>query len=224
MTQKQIDPADLIAMDIYEKTGQIRIDLAYADADHPENVFKTALYKKGARLWLHKEFAAVVVLAAKMIHEKYDGVLVLKDGLRPVEAQEAMQETDIVKANPHWTAEGPDRLLAMPGAGGHPRGMAVDVTVADKDGKEWDMGTPFDYLTTDPKDNPARRSYTGFPDEVLENRKRLQDAFMDAARQLGVEVLPLPSEWWDFRFPAKYAEKFAPVSDKNLPPDMQMTL
>ena len=210
-------------MDIYEKDGPIRVDLVYAKGDHPENIFKTALYRKDARLWLHKEFAEVVLLAAKIIHKRHNGVLVLKDGLRPVEAQAAMGQTAIVKANPQWLAEGPTRLISPPGSGGHPRGMAVDVTIADPDGREWDMGTPFDYLTTDPANNPAARAYTGFPAAVLENRRRLQDAFMEAAQQLGREVLPLSSEWWDFRFPAKYSEQFAAIEDRNQPPAMRMT-
>ncbi len=222
-TQKQIAPDDLVAMDIYEKSHPVRIDLVYADAAHKENIFKTALYKKDARLLLHKEFAAVVLRAAQIINDKWGGVLVLKDGLRPVDAQQGMQETDIVKRNPQWLAPGPQRLLSSPGVGGHPRGMAVDATIANPDGTEWDMGTAFDHLTTDPSNNPAARDYKDFPDEVLENRKKLQDAFMQAADELGVEVLPLKSEWWDFRFPAKYSEQFAPLSDADLPPAMRMT-
>jgi len=210
-------------MDDYEKTHPLRIDLVYADAAHPENIFGGALYRKGAKLWLHREFADVVLLAAKLVNERWGGTLVLKDGLRTMEAQQAMQETAIVRANPQWSADGPSRLLSPPGRGGHPRGMAVDATIAGPDGKEWDMGTPFDHLTTDPAQNPAARAYKDLPAHVLENRKKLQDAFTDAAAQLGVEIYPLPAEWWDFRFPAEYFNKFAPLSDKELPPAMRMT-
>lgn len=210
-------------MDIYETSHKLRIDLVYADAAHPENIFGTNIYRKDARLWLHREFADVVLLAAKIVNERWGGTLVLKDGLRTTEAQQAMQETDIVKANPQWSAEGPNRLLSPPGRGGHPRGMAVDATIAGPDGTEWDMGTPFDHLTTDPANNPAARAYKDLPPHVLENRRKLQDAFTEAAAHLGVEILPLPAEWWDFRFPADYSNRFAPISDKDLPPAMRMT-
>lgn len=210
-------------MDIYQNSHRLRIDLVYADAAHPENIFKTGIYRKDARLWLHREFAAVVLRAAEIIDAKWGGTLVLKDGLRTTEAQQAMQDTAIVRANPQWSAEGPNRLLSPPGRGGHPRGMAVDVTIAGPDGREWDMGTSFDHLTTDPANNPAARNYRALPPEVLENRKKLQDAFVEAAGELGVEVLPLPAEWWDFRFPADYFNQFAPLSDKDLPPAMRMT-
>lgn len=211
-------------MDDFEASHPLCIDLVYADGHHAENIFKTDIYRRGARLWLHREFAQIVLRAAQIIHEKYQGILILKDGLRTMEAQQAMQETEIVKANPQWSAPGPQRLLSPPGGGGHPRGMAVDVTVADQDGVEWDMGTPFDYLTTDPGHNPAARSYKGFSSHILENRRRLQDAFMQAGRELGCDVLPLPSEWWDFRFPASYTDQFAPLSDRDLPTPMRMVL
>ncbi|HEY8190037.1 MAG TPA: D-Ala-D-Ala dipeptidase, partial [Micavibrio sp.] len=117
-------PTDLIAMDTVAKETPLRIDLVYAQAAHPENIFKQALYRPQARLWLHREFAAVVTLAAKRCHEATGLVFVLKDGMRPIEAQILMRETPIVKANPHWIQD-PTRLLSDPGKGGHPRGMAV---------------------------------------------------------------------------------------------------
>lgn len=222
-TQKQIDFKDLVAMDIYEDSHPISIDLMYSDKDHPENIFKTALYRKDARLWLHKEFAQVVLRASEIINQEFGGILVLKDGLRTVDAQIAMQNTDIVKKNPQWLEEGPLKLLSSPGSGGHPRGMAVDVTVADSAGKEWDMGTSVDHLTTDPNDNPAARNYKNLPEHVLENRKRLQDAFTRAASEFGLEILALPSEWWDFRFPASYSERFAAIYDDDVPANIRMT-
>lgn len=210
-------------MDIYETDHPVRIDLVYADAAHPENIFKTALYRPGARLWLHRDLADIMLRAATIIHDSWGGVLVFKDGLRTIEAQAAMQQTPIVKANPQWSADGPDRLLSPPGCGGHPRGMAVDVTVADEQGREWDMGTAFDHLTADPADNPAARAYSALPPPVLENRRRLEDSILQAAAERGREILPLPAEWWDFRFPASYSEQFTPLSDDDLPPAMRMT-
>jgi D-alanyl-D-alanine dipeptidase len=201
----------------------LRVDLVYADGGHPENIFKTALYRPGARLWLHAEFAAVVLTASRLMAERHGGVFILKDGLRTVEAQAAMQRTAIVRANPHWS-HGPERLLSLPGQGGHPRGMAVDVVVADAaTGALWDMGTSFDHLSTDPQTNPARRGYQGFAQNILDNRQRLEACFNDAARLLNVPLLPLPSEWWDFRFPASHSERYVAVSDADLPASMQMT-
>jgi D-alanyl-D-alanine dipeptidase len=215
-------PADLVAMDTVADETPLRIDLVYAQAAHPENIFKQALYRPQARLWLHREFAAVVTLAAKRCYKETGLVFVLKDGLRPVEAQTLIRETPIVKANPHWIQD-PTRLLSDPGKGGHPRGMAVDVVLETKDGKLVDMGTRFDHLSPDPAINPARRDFLGISEDAKRNRQILENFMVAAARDLGKPLLPLPSEWWDFRFPGDYSERYAPISDCDLPPDMRMT-
>lgn len=214
---KTIKPDDLIDMNALTDREPVRVDLVYADACHRNNIFGAALYRKDARLWLHRDFAGIVIAAARLMRDKHEGRLVLKDGLRPVEAQALMQETAIVKTHPEW-CNGPNRLLSKPGQGGHPRGMAVDVAVEDiASSQAWDMGTVFDTMTPQ-----SARAYTGFSDSILNNRKKLEAAFTDSAASLGLPILPLPSEWWDFRFPASYSERYAPISNADLPETMRM--
>ena len=201
---KVIDARDLIPMDLF--AGEpLAIDPVYANARHPENIFGAALYHPDARLILHKDLARIVLLTARELRGRYGWTLILKDGLRPIEAQASMIETDIVKAHPHWLGE--PRLLSGPGMGGHPRGMAIDVSVEGVD-----MGTVFDAMIPE-----SARSYTGFDPGVLENRARLETAFVESAQKLGLPLLPLPSEWWDFRLPGAYSGIFAPLSDADLP-------
>lgn len=201
---------DLVPMDVF--AGEpIKIDLVYADAKHPQNIFKVAAYDKAMRLILHKDLARVVLLAARTLHKSHGWILVLKDGLRPIEAQQRLVETDIVKANPHWLQD--PRLLSGPGQGAHPRGMAIDVSCEDRNGASVDMGTLFDEMTAQ-----SARAYDGFSPEILNNRKILEEAFTGAAEQLSLPMLPLASEWWDFRFPASYTGTFAPLSEKELKP------
>jgi D-alanyl-D-alanine dipeptidase len=221
-TKKTLTAQDLVCMD--DQAGRVPyvIDLVYAKADHPENIFKTALYHSEAKLWLHYDLAAIVMNAAIMLNMQTGWRMVLKDGLRTIEAQARMQDTDIVKANPHWSLPGPQRLLSPAGHGGHPRGMAIDIDLIDERGKPVDMGTVFDFLTEDPARNQAARDYKDLPPSVLDNRAKLEIAMMDAARDLGVELLPLPSEWWDFRFPAAAYNEYAPLSDEDLPPNMRI--
>lgn len=204
-----IDPRDLVPMDLF--AGEpLAIDLVYADARHPENIFGVAVYHPGARLILHKDLAGIVLLAARVLQAQYGWTLILKDGLRPIEAQAALIETDIVKANPHWLGE--PRLLSGPGMGGHPRGMAVDVSIAGVD-----MGTAFDAMVPE-----SARDYAGFGEAVLENRARLEKAFVESAQKCGAPLLPLPSEWWDFRLPGSHSGKYAALSDADLPPPLKM--
>jgi len=214
---KTISPANLIPMDIFVGHEPIKIDLVYAQKEHPRNIFDTALLHEEARLWAHKDLAKIILLTARRLNKNYGYILELQDCLRTIEVQKAMQETDIVRANPQWCKE-PDRLLAPPGMGAHPRAMAIDVRVLQSNNQEVDMGTPFDYM-----DVQSHRTYTDFPDDILNNRKILEDAFLSSAKTLGFPFIALQSEWWDFRFCPDYTNQYAPLNDSDLPPQMQMS-
>lgn len=220
MYRKENLIADLIDMNDRAKVAPLVIDLVYADAAHPENIFKTALYKKEAHLYLHKDLAAIVEHAAHHCRNAYGWTFILKDGLRPIEAQDAMQHTPIVKANPHWMVE--PRLLSPPGTGGHPRAMAIDITARDAQGSDIDMGTVFDYLSEDQDNNPAARDYAHFSQDILDNRQKLEQSMILAAKALGLPLLPLPQEWWDFRFPPDYSAQYPALSDFDLPEAMRI--
>jgi D-alanyl-D-alanine dipeptidase len=222
---KRIEPKDLIDIEKMAalRVIPLRVDLIYAQPDHVLNgTFKEAIYKPDARLWLFHELAEIVLLAAKNCFERHGYRFVLTDGLRTTDAQKRMMETAIVRANPHWIADGPKMLLSKPGGGGHPRAMAVDIFLETMAGDVIDMGTPLDYFSMDPDDNPAARDYKGLAPHVYANRMCLENLMMDAANALNKPMLPLPSEWWDFRFPPDYFNEYAPLSDADLPPDMRM--
>lgn len=213
---KNISPDRLIPMDIFANNEPIAIDVVYARSNHPRNIFDEAIYHSKARLWTEYDMARIVILAARKLHKTQGGKLSLKDCLRTYDAQEAMQHTQIVKDHPEWM-EGEFRLLSAPGHGAHPRGMAIDVCAIDKNGNEIDMGTEFDEMT-----EKSARNYTEFSDEILQNRLMLENAFVESAKELNLEILPLPSEWWDFRFPSKHYAQYEPLHDSDLPPQMRM--
>ncbi len=220
---KLIKPDDLvdIAARAHDSGVDLRTDLIYADAAHPLNqTFCTAIYRPDARMWMHRDLAPVVLKAAARANDA-GYRFVLTDCLRTTDAQARMAQTPIVRANPHWTAPGPGMLLSPPGAGAHPRGMAVDILVETLEGVELDMGTQLDHFSEDPADNPAARDYR-MPPAIAANRILLEGWMMDAAHATGRPILPLPSEWWDFRFPSEIYEQYAPLSDADLPPHMKM--
>lgn len=221
-TQEIIPTSDLVAFEDFVGAHPVRVDLVYAKPAHRDNMFGVGIYRAGARMLAHRDMATLVLRAAAICFAQSGYIFELKDCLRTVEAQALMMDTDIVKAHPHWTEE-PNRLLSPPGRGGHPRGMAVDIVLIDKNGDEVDMGTRFDFLTEDRNNNPAARNYTGFSTQVLENRRLLEDCMMQAAAEAGRELLPLPQEWWDFRFPNSYTSRFAPIRDADLPRELRMT-
>ena len=221
VAMKKIAVEDLVHMDGHN--GLYVADVVYADAAHPENVFGCALYRADAQIYLHKRLADVVLHAAELAQK--DGfVLWVKDGLRPMEAQKLMGESPIAQKHPEWLVA--PRLISPPGAGGHPRGMAVDVTLYDQEtGVELDMGTPFDCFPED-KDAgiwPAHRDYMDLSAAVKANRARLDDYMLRGAAFCGETLLPLPAEWWDFRFYPEETSLYAPISDADLPPEIRLS-
>jgi D-alanyl-D-alanine dipeptidase len=214
-----IDPARLVPLDLFPDLP-VRIELAYA---RPDNLlFGEMIYRPQARLWLHEDLAAIVLLAARDLQKNHGLNLVVYDGLRTIEAQTKMLETQRVQDNPHWLEE--PRLLSPPGTGGHPRGMAVDVALEGSNGL-LDMGTAFDYLAENarPAHNPAHREHPGLSPEIRRNRDILTGAMVRAGENLKIPLLPLPEEWWDFRLPRSVYEQYEPLSDAALPPMMRMT-
>lgn len=219
-----ISPDELVDMATYAGSAPLRIDIVYAQAAHPDNMFKEAIYRPGARLWLVREFAEVVALAATEYHRRTGNCFVLKDGLRTVDAQEKILQTKIIQENMHWVT-GTPRLFSPPGAGGHPRGMAIDITLQAPDGTELEMGVPFDTLPNDPAgENPAARDYQNLPADAKQNRAEQRFCMEWAAQQLNRPILCLPAEYWDYRLPPDYINLHAPLRDDDLPPAKKMVL
>ena len=222
MSLKSINSAELVPLDIFTSLYPIAIDLVYANEKHPENIFG-AVYRPDARLWLHRDFTAVVLLASLICSGKKPGIrFQAKDGLRTVEAQTLMSQSEAVRKNPHWIDDS-DQLLSPPGKGAHPRAMAIDVVLIDENGGQLEMGTPFDFLSKDRYNNPAARDYEAISQKAKDNRDLLESSMMEAAHKLGMPLLPLPSEWWDFRFSQSVTDDYGPLWDADLPGQMRMT-
>ena len=218
-THLKIDPNALVDMSADEGALLYRIELAYARDDNL--LFEQQIYRVDAHLWLHQDLAAIVISAARDLSNK-GYRLVLYDGLRTVDAQERMLTTQKVRDNPNWLEK--PRLLSPPGAGAHPRGMAIDVSIETLDGTLLNMGTAFDFLSADPSPhgNPAHREYINLSDEVRANRAILDTAMKNASESLSIPLWSLPQEWWDFRLPEDISDKYAPLRDADLPPAMRM--
>lgn len=222
----KIDPAALVPMNELAGEYPLRVELVYAQAGHKDNMFGEAIYRPDARLWLHKDMAEIVKRASTLVFEQHGYKMLLFDGLRTMDAQARIVETAIVKANPHWLDEN-NRMFSPPGKGGHPRGMAIDLTLETEDWEELDMGTAFDALPAEgagPETNPAHRDTTLISAEARHNRDILTGFMMLAAKELSLPLHPLSLEWWDFRFPAEFYNQYAPLSDSDLPEEMRMTL
>ncbi len=185
----------------------------------PDRVFG-AIYRHNAKLWAHERLARITIRAAEILYNKQGWNLKIIDCLRTIEGQEAMQR--VVQEN-GWSEE----YVSPPGAGAHPRAMAIDIVPVDaSSGELIDMGSAFDHFGV-----RSNRDFVKFCDDDIENskiianRKALDDAMLLAADEFGVkqEFYLLPSEWWDYRFSEDVWSQYAPLSDKELPENMRLT-
>lgn len=155
----------------------IKIDIKYATTD---NFVKEKMYNCG-KCFLRPEVAAAIVKAHKQLQKKGYG-LKMFDCYRPRPFQQKL-----------WDKVPDDRYVTNPKKGSmHNRGAAVDLTLVDKNGKELDMGTPFDFFG-----EKAYQTCTDLPKNVLENRKLLNQTL----ESVGFKTIR--TEWWHFSFTKK---------------------
>lgn len=149
------------------------LDLRYATAN---NFTEKQIYPCG-RCFLRPELASRILELQKDIEKRYGMRLKLFDCYRPKPAQQKL-----------WDIVPNEKYVTNPKKGSmHNRGLAVDITLVDKDGKELDMGTEYDFF--------GRKAHTDFfdlPEEVLKNRKILTK-MMEIHGLKGIQ-----SEWWHF--------------------------
>jgi D-alanyl-D-alanine dipeptidase len=149
------------------------VDLAYA---RPDNVAGRALYPPKARCLLRRSVAERLARAADALR-KQGFRLIARDCTRSLAAQKALW-----KAHPHPGA------VANPSRGSlHARGVAVDLELADLEGRKLPMPTAFDAF------GPDAAADAPLPEGTVKQRRDALEAAMHAA---GFRVNP--SEWWHY--------------------------
>ena len=149
-------------------------ELKYAT---PDNFLKQAVYDCG-ECYLRKSTAEALVKANEAF-KQLGYRIKLFDCYRPLSVQKKM-----------WKILPGTHYVANPAKGSkHNRGAAVDLTLVDAQGKELNMGTPFDFFGKE-----AHHSYTEHSKEVLENRKLLKET-LDK-----YNFKSIYSEWWHYEF------------------------
>ena len=149
-------------------------ELKYAT---PDNFLKQAVYDCG-ECYLRKSTAEALVKANEAF-KQLGYRIKLFDCYRPLSVQKKM-----------WKILPGTHYVANPAKGSkHNRGAAVDLTLVDAQGKELNMGTPFDFFGKE-----AHHSYTEHSKEVLENRKLLKET-LDK-----FHFKSIYSEWWHYEY------------------------
>ncbi|MBX7044936.1 MAG: D-alanyl-D-alanine dipeptidase [Ignavibacteria bacterium] len=152
----------------------ILLDIRYATA----NNFTGKVVYPEARAFLVKDAALSLDSVQKELEKSGLG-LKIYDGYRPLSVQKKF-----------WEIMPDERYVADPKKGSrHNRGMAVDLTLVDKNGNELSMPTEYDDFT-----EKAHRDYMSLTEEQIKNRKILEDVMTKYG------FTGLPTEWWHFDY------------------------
>jgi zinc D-Ala-D-Ala dipeptidase len=183
---KSPDWKELGVRDRKSKVRAIDIALPYATTN---NFVNTKLYAC-PRCFLRTEVAIAIQRAHVQLQQQGYGGLQMLDCYRPQPIQEKLWE---IKPDPNY--------VANPKTGSdHNRGIAVDLTILDRQGQPLDMGTPFDEFS--PK---THHTYTQLSAEVVEHRLLLKDTMAN------VGLRHINTEWWHYTWRSK--QKKPSISD-----------
>ncbi len=174
------DPARHGFSDVAALNPGIRLDIRYATTN---NFTKAKIYDC-PRCLLRPEAAEALVKAHQALQKKNMG-LKMFDCYRPRPYQQRLWDK----------VPNPDYVTPPAKGSMHSRGAAVDLTIVDAQGKELDMGTPYDFFGKE-----AHYDYTQLPAAVLANRRLLRQT-MEAVGYKGIRT-----EWWHFSYQGKNYE------------------
>jgi zinc D-Ala-D-Ala dipeptidase len=186
-------PPKVAARPSYDTTAWIRIldidstiveDMRYATTN---NFMQMQVYDCPA-CYLRPEAAAAIGKAHRALRAKGYGGLKMFDCYRPRPVQQKL-----------WDKVPDARYVTPPKKGSmHNKGLAVDLTILDSNGRELDMGTDFDYFGKE-----GYHTYTQLSDTILANRTLLRETLY------AVGFRHIRTEWWHY----SYTKVYYPISD-----------
>lgn len=180
--EKKIDFDTSLWAEIEFQENKISLDLRYAT----ENNFVQEQLYDCPRCFLRPEAAEALFQVQDALEEKGYS-LKLFDCYRPKSVQEKLWEKV-----PNAAYVTPPQKGSM-----HNRGYAVDVTLVDREGKEVDMGTEFDFFG-----RRAHHDNRTLKDSILMHR----DLLKATMAQFGFKHIR--TEWWHYSFQGPYLSPF----------------
>ena len=184
-TETYLDSLGLV--NVYTLDSSLKIEIRYST---PENFIGKDMYGDFAACYLQKDVAEKLIKAHRLLHDRFPYYrFVIFDGARPVSIQQMMW--DSVDLPPGER----QKYLSNPGNYSlHYFGAAVDLSIVDEDGRELDMGTPYDYFGTEahPRNEQALYSEGKLTALQIMNRELLRSVMREAGFS-GIET-----EWWHF--------------------------
>jgi D-alanyl-D-alanine dipeptidase len=181
---KQEEANDTTFVNLKDYSNDFVYNMKYATAD---NFLKSKVYDCEACYLRYKTVKALLNANEKFLKKGFR--IMLFDCYRPLAIQKKMWE---IVSNPNYVADPKKGSI-------HNRGGAVDITLVDLQGKELDMGTPFDFFGIE-----ASHNFEQLSDEVKANRKLLRKIMTQNNFKI------FESEWWHYNL--KNAQK-DPISN-----------
>jgi zinc D-Ala-D-Ala dipeptidase len=186
--KKSIDYTDSTFVNLKDFSADFIYDMKYATTD---NFLKSNVYDCAECFLRFKTVKALLKANNKFLKKGYR--IKLYDCYRPLDVQKKM-----------WTIVSDPKYVANPAKGSiHNRGGAVDITLVTIDGKEVDMGTPFDFFGKE-----ASHDYPFSNKEIMDNRNLLRKIMLKNG------FTAIDSEWWHYNLVAATGDKVANVKWK----------
>ncbi len=182
-TEKKFIKAGLIDVHFIDKS--IRVDLVNSNPEN--NYFRENFYKGLNKAYLRREVAKKLSLAQKYLKSEFPGYsLMIMDAARPRSVSTLMFNK--MKGTRF------EKYVANPKKGSmHNYGIAVDITIVDKNNKRIDMGfIPFYKSDFSIYWNYFKLKVFKLSKKQRKNRKLLSDVMKKAG------FTPLSYEWWHF--------------------------
>jgi len=164
--------ADTTFVNLKDYSADFVYDMKYATTD---NFLKAQVYDCAECFLRLKTVKALVKANDEFMKKGYR--IQLFDCYRPLDIQKRMWQ---IVSNPEYVAD--------PAKGSiHNRGGAVDITLVDSNGKELNMGTPFDFFGPE-----ASHHFENLSNELKQNRVLLKQIMQENG------FVSFDSEWWHY--------------------------
>ena len=181
VTKSQTIVNDTTFVNLKNYSNDFVYDMKYATSD---NFLKAKVYDCAECFLRFKTVKALIEANDSFIKLGYK--IKLFDCYRPLDIQKKMWK---IVPNPSYVAD--------PSKGSiHNRGGAVDITLVDINGKELEMGTPFDFFGIE-----ASHNYPNLSKEIKDNRELLKKVMMEKGFNI------FDSEWWHYNLKSALNDK-----------------
>jgi D-alanyl-D-alanine dipeptidase len=182
-SKSQIIVHDTTFVNLKNYSNDFVYDMKYATSD---NFLKAKVYDCAECFLRFKTVKALIKANDSFIKMGYK--IKLFDCYRPLDIQKKMWK---IVPNPSYVAD--------PSKGSiHNRGGAVDITLVDDNGKELDMGTPFDFFGLE-----AGHNYSNLSQEIKDNRELLKKVMIEKGFNI------FDSEWWHYNLKSALNDKIS---------------